>query len=231
MGRIERPFINGWIIALLLAPLFPVAVVLAIVRFVKHRNYTPLRIMDWKLCGNIFLTFFSMLTLSFLLTLPEEGSSMVPAYIVFVVLFLLPALYFYYRARRLNKAMTERFGQYSSMIYNERIRSIAQMADRLHVRLDVAANELLYMEMTRRIPDMYVDSYNYSIEFIDDEEPETHISIAVGAGVTVGGAAYAARQPEAGPKTVECPSCGAKTLLQPGESKECEYCLSFIQYS
>jgi len=241
VGINDKPFIHGGVIALLLFIFFPIGITLFLIRAFKHRNLTHMKVLDLRFCGHALLTFFLLLSVGFLANIAAGTSGAVGIYIFCIILILLPSLYCYRRAKKLSRAMSARFGLYHSMIYTEKITSIDHMADRAKVRTEIALNELYRMAAMRQLPNAYIDNITYQVVLREnDVRPAapsqitiaTEILAAASAGIAAA-VAQAPLQPEpaaATPKTVECRSCGATALLKPGESKECEYCMSIVQY-
>jgi hypothetical protein len=232
----DKPFISGWIIVFGFFLFMPIGIILAIVRSLNHKNQPHLKSMDGAFYGKFLLTLFVVLAILILIQGQQTDS---PAAITvalsgFAVIFLLPAVIFLGRSRFIQRGMAFRYENYKEMIYRQELTGFDELAAKVGTKEIVVSNELQRMKLLGMLPDVFIDTaagqalYQGSDE--EDWEEEWDES-------PVEDQAAAARDDQAsggassGTKLAECASCGAKTLLRSGESKECEYCGSVITYA
>lgn len=134
------------------------------------------------------------------------------------------------------KQLNERYARYRQIIVEQGITSIEQIADMTKQRALVVKNDLLRMIYLGMLKDVYVDENTMQIFF---QYPRgwasSNDSITVNINMDMSQMQAAAGVPVAEakvkmPLTVECPGCGSKTVLQPGETKSCGYCDSPLTY-
>jgi len=209
-----RPFYPGWVIFLVLFVFFPAGFVLIFLRASKHRNYPHLRLLDYKICANTLLVLFILMTVSYINSLATDGSPILEVYLVCIAFLLLPSIFMYVKANRSNKAMLLRYDQYRSMIYEQRLTSMEQIAANAGLQPIVVGHELERMAYLGLLPNVHIDPITHTIVLISDRaNPPTDA---------------ADRSP---PRTLNCPTCGARTVLRSGESKECDYCHTIVSYA
>ncbi|WP_391574397.1 hypothetical protein [Cohnella sp.] len=214
MAANGRPFYPGWVIFLVLFVFFPAGFVLIFLRASKHRNYPHLRLLDYKICANTLLVLFILMTVSYINSLATDGSPILEVYLVCIAFLLLPSIFMYVKANRSNKAMLLRYDQYRSMIYEQRLTSMAQIAANVGMQPIVVGHELERMSYLGLLPNVHIDPITHTIVLISDRaNPPTDA---------------ADRSP---PRTLNCSTCGARTVLRPGESKECDYCHTIVSYA
>ncbi|MFC4597108.1 hypothetical protein [Cohnella hongkongensis] len=203
-----RPFYPGWIIFLVLFVFFPVGIVLIFIRIHKHRDYTHLKLLDYKICANTLITLFLLSTVSYIYSMGSGESPIFSVYLIATSLSLLPGILLYARANGIKKAMRLRFEHYRSMIYEQGLTSIVQIASNAGMKPVIAGNELERMAYLRLLPNVHIDRASDTVLPISERTEN-------------------AAEPSP-PRTVNCPSCGARTVVRPGESKECSYCHTLV---
>jgi len=209
-----RPFYPGWVIFLVLFVFFPAGFVLIFLRAYKHKDYPHLRLLDYKICANTLLVIFCLMTASYIISLATDGNPILAVYLACIAFLLLPGIILYVRAHSSKKAMLRRYDQYRSMIYEQRLTSMAEIGANVGIQPIVVSHELERMAFLGLLPNVHIDPITHTIVLISDRaNPPTDA---------------ADRSP---PRTVNCSNCGARTVLRPRESKECDYCHTIVNYA
>ncbi|MGG1519086.1 hypothetical protein ABE504_26985 [Paenibacillus oryzisoli] len=241
MATDNKPSIHGGIIIATLIFFFPVSIVLMIIRSVKHRNLTHLRIMDKQFYGGLLLSLF----LFMFLIMFVQSTSNYDRFISLIatgLIFLLPSLLNFRRASILKKELENRMEQYHFMIYEQEVSLISYMAEVVKQNVETVTNELTRMAALGRLPDAYVHLPTGQVILTNRQKPTASFSATnnltvnlaadlLGLAATLETAQEQPKEPPPPPKTIECFGCGSKTQLQHGEQKECAYCGSLLHYT
>lgn len=244
MGPETRPYAHGSVIVIAMIVFFPLALFLIFSRHTKHSGYTHLRILDYSLYGKLCLV-ISTAPLIGHFAQEVEGARV----LFFVgVAFLAAGLLFLAKSRQLNRQMLARFEEYETLIYQQNVTSIVDIANRVGAKIDTVVNELHRMSYLGLLPDVTVDgtsfqvwrnpdstlnqetyeSSSFSFHIYSDDDSDVDLDDQIEAILAAG---LAREERELLPKTVECAGCGAKAQLKPRENKVCEYCQSTLQYA
>ncbi|WP_144028842.1 hypothetical protein [Paenibacillus tyrfis] len=112
--------------------------------------------------------------------------------------------------------------------------SIQGISERIFQRPIIVANDLQRMIYLGMLPNATVDMNTMRIIFDQrtSANPTIHLNVAVDGPKPEWSDPQSSftKAEKLQPKTVECPGCGSSTLLQPGESKACQYCDSPLTY-
>ena len=209
-----RPFYPGWIIFLVLFAFFPAGIVLIFLRINKHKVYTHLKLLDYKICANTLIVFFLLASVSYFYSLGSGGNPIFAVYIIVTLLSLLPGILLRARANGIEKAMRLRFEHYRSMIYEQGLTSIFQIAANVGMNPIIVGNELERMAYLGLLPNVHIDRASNTVLTISERSRGTENPA----------------EPSP-PRTVNCSNCGARTIVRPGESKECSYCHTLVNYA
>ncbi|MBN2221361.1 MAG: hypothetical protein JW708_04080 [Vallitaleaceae bacterium] len=221
----KLPWYTSWIVILLANFLFPLSLILLILRGVKDRelNYTAGRTLrgigTWICISGVLLT---------LLVYSEEPE--IESVIVLLVLFFVPGLLF----RSIGKKSIQkglRFKQYNELIYTKGIRSIHQLASVFHLTPIVVEKELNQMRSRGFLPGARLDQAMLilpgdMVQGVTMTQPVNPIAAPVNPQPTL--ATPIIPKP---PKSFQCSGCGNSVVLEEGQVVECEYCGNKITYS
>ena len=226
----DKPAISGGWIVFALIIFFPIVFLLLLIRWLKHRDLSYHKILDLKMARNAF-GFICLIMLLMLFNPDLEGVQILVLLPTFLVLLLVPSIALHKLSKRRMKQLQARYDEYRHLIFVQDIPSIYSISERMGIRSTIVKNDLLRMIYLGLIRDAFVDNYAMQLVF----------NYPLGVDIILTGAALEGngrREPEAEkpekskpvPRTVECPGCGSNSVLQPGESKSCEYCDSALTY-
>lgn len=223
----KLPWYTSWIVILLANFLFPLSLVLLILRGVKDRelNYTSgrtIRGVGTLIClSGIFLG---------LVYYSEEPQ--IDVAIVVALFFLIPGLLI----RSIGiKSMQKgiRFKQYHELIYVKGYRSIHQIAGIFHLTPPIALKEITQMKNRGFLQGARIDQYmielpqdrmtpnmsvNMTAPIVQGVVPQVVVNAVPAEVVKVA-------------KSIQCSGCGNHVVLHEGQVVECEYCGNKITYS
>lgn len=230
-----KPFISDLALVIWIFVFFPITFILLFLRFLVHHNYSHLRSKDYNFLAVFFFVLFSLISFTFIVNLIVSDSSYygqyTKTYLIFSVTLLGPSILFKIRASYINKEIENRQNRYSSLIYEQRITSISQIAEIVKKRRPLVVQELLWMSHIRRLSNVTVDP--------SSDQVLLHTPTSNDAGnaeQAPNPIPYQENNDRSAstpilPKIITCYGCGAKTQLQPRESKPCEYCRAMLHYS
>ncbi|WP_270166666.1 hypothetical protein [Paenibacillus sp. SYP-B4298] len=218
-------------IILLLFFLWPVAIILCIARYLLNHKRNYLQIQDLRLGTAISAA-------AAVLYMLIANVALVGTIILLIVVVGTGGLLFW-RTKVEEKALIGRSKVYAEMFEQETYPSLAAMGNRVQMSPEAVMNELYYMFQRQLLPVGEVDSSRMVAYLYDNSEMEQTAASSDRArqdaprvqgtseaqGAANGGGAARA------PRHQECPGCGAKRLLHPGDVKECEYCGMELSYS
>lgn len=214
--------------------LYPVGLIMALIRVLATHVHHSRKGRNHRLIGWMWVyTFMLFEGFSFLVTDFEDTLQVQEFWEmtwVFGAAFILPAMAFFFFARRADRHFTELLRQYYHLVMNRRIREIDHIAVEVkqnpyHVIRDLdfmiaehmlpfgrIENDILVLEpagfhdANEEYEEMY-EQGNYEEEDEGDDKSEAS---------------------ERGFRTMECPSCGARMVVYVNEEKECDYCGNVI---
>lgn len=218
-------------IILLLFFLWPIAIILCVARYLLNHKRNYLQIQDLRLGALI-----SAAAAALYLIIAQAVSV---GNIILLIVVLGTGGLLFWRARVEEAALIGRSKIYATMLEQEAQPSLAAMANRVKSTPEAVMNELHYMFQRQLLPIAHVDSRRMVVSLSDhsaagataaDSLPGGQILSEVAAALEAMGTAVGSSAPLA-PRTQECPGCGAKRLMQPGEVAACDYCGMGLSYS
>ncbi|TBL80587.1 hypothetical protein [Paenibacillus thalictri] len=237
----DKPAISGKLIAWFWFLFFPVAVLLTLIRVIKHVNLSYHRILDYKLISKTCLLLFLFFTLAYMYkraSVLGDGDGRDFYYGCVAVLgipgFLLGIISWVKTIQ-----LEARYKKYYDLIYYQEVTSVQDIAKAVNKRESIVRNDLLRMIELRMIEDMSFDADFRHLAPSHWGIHESDGSFTINFELTGAGLedldfdeapARMSKKVKRAPKTVECSGCGAKSVLQRGEKKNCDYCDSVLTY-
>ncbi|WP_151736489.1 hypothetical protein [Paenibacillus tengchongensis] len=213
---------------ILFAYLFaPLGLILALVRFfgTHYKNYR--KAVNHSLLYHVFVGGFVELTVAFGAQLMDGELDASRGDLLFMlgflaVIFLLPASLFARYAAQARYNFARLAKQYIALITEDGIRYTGNLAERTGQSERDVRRDLLYLG-------------KYGLLGSGTQTDEGPESAAAAAGEEAGGgqrysASEAQPSPKPLPKSIRCPGCGARNLVQPVQTKSCDYCGTAIPY-
>ncbi|GGD90116.1 hypothetical protein [Paenibacillus nasutitermitis] len=230
----EKASIHGAFILVLAFFFFPVAYLLVLVRFMRHRHKSYMRARDYKVAGFAILLSTPMVT-ALIATAPDSepdanGGGPLPFFFLMFVAILLLIL------SRASRLKIERiFEKYKQLIIVQRVTGIDQIAQAVGVHTEKVLNDLQYMVRAGLLPFAYIDRANRQVTMQRVQEPWDNPPIPPTPQngqwgdqpfpPVPGGQQGAPSNPAPrSPVSVNCTGCGAASTILPGENKYCEFC-------
>lgn len=217
----DGPVINTGYMYVSLFFLWPIFPFLMLYRMSKHRNYTHKKISDCRLKGTFPLFFylvyvFAMLSSEFSLT----------GLVAFSVIFLLPSLYQFHKAKRIKRKLLKRLEQYQNYLMENKVTLIERLGKLTGEFPEIVKNELrhwIYAGVLKNVDvrDNRVVNLVYDhFTFDNVNEPQHHHSPPKAV----------LAPPSSQSKMVQCHGCGASMTIMEWETKRCEYCDNIISW-
>ncbi|KEQ25161.1 hypothetical protein [Paenibacillus tyrfis] len=254
----DRPAIKGGWILLAFLLFFPAGLILVAIRLWKHRELSYQKVLDLKNAGATLFTLFglSVFPLYFTLSFAVQEKKMGGLYLscIAVILFLLlPGLFMLWKSGQKRKQLFALYDHYRHIVATEGITSIQTIVEMTKQRPAVVANDLRRLIYLGAFQDAFVDMHSMTIVMKRTAEPPERdfsskraaamkeledlakdvdlkdmFDLLINGHIETTSSSKTVEKLQ--PKTVECPGCGSSTLLQPGESKACQYCDSPLTY-
>lgn len=197
----------------------------------KGRNH---RLIGWLLVYT-FILIMGLFILAFDFNNPEDVQLFWDSAWIYGIMLLIPAIVFFILGRRADSKFSLLLHQYYHLVMNRRIREMDHIAVETKQSPSHVIRDLDFMITERMLPfgriqnailelepEEYHEAYDsdYEQEYVDeygDEEYEDN--------------EYEYDESEdrgRGPRSMECPSCGARIIVHANDEKECDYCGNVI---
>lgn len=229
MFKNDRPLIQNASIIATFFLFFPACIVLIIVRFVKHRDYSYQKIGDLKFYAKFMLFLFSLLSLSYFIQLSAGVDVVHAVFIVCCIVLFLPAIYMLWKSSYNLKQLNKRYDYYRHITISQGETSIGVIAKITKLSILMVKNDLLRMIYYGHLQNCFIDEVSNHIVFPDRANSRRSVRKEVAAAAE-GNKREQVKTEQLYPKKVECTGCGSSSTLQPGESVFCTYCGASMVY-
>lgn len=227
----DKPAINGvWIIvSFMLLFLFPVGIILLVIRIIQHLNLSFKKIADLKIGAYSLLAMYGVIIFISQIGEITDRKQNILGVMLFSVVLLIPALYLLWLAKQKNKQLDDRYDSYYDIIIEQKITSIDQIAQITGKREKMIKNDLQRMIYLGLLDNGFIDEISNCIVFYEssDEEEDTYEEYE-DEDETDDEAEVV--QVQLFPKKVECAGCGSSSTLKPRETIFCTYCGASLVY-
>ncbi|MGG4036317.1 hypothetical protein ABEV74_21850 [Paenibacillus cisolokensis] len=136
------------LVILLTTILFPIGLLLLIIRFVMNAKYRHLRAGDYRVTGYCFLVWLVFISI-LMISDPSEGAG--EAITVFLFVLGVPALIFLWVGRNKKKEMERLYDEYNKLIELQSELNVNHLSTMTGLSVDDVAQDLRYMLMTGRL--------------------------------------------------------------------------------
>ncbi|QGQ93750.1 hypothetical protein EHS13_01920 [Paenibacillus psychroresistens] len=225
----DKPAINGWwiIVSFLLLILFPVGLVLLLIRIIQHRNLSFKKIADLKVSAYALLAMYGVIIFFSQVGEIIDRKQNILGVASFSAALLIPAGFLFWLSKKRTKQLNDRYDSYYDIIIERKIKSIDQIAQMAGKREQMVKNDLQRMIYLGLLNNGFIDEISNSIVFYEssDEEEETYVEYE---DETEDEAEVV--QDKLFPKKVECAGCGSSSTLKPRETIFCTYCGASLVY-
>ncbi|MGG4107731.1 hypothetical protein AAXB25_27970 [Paenibacillus lautus] len=217
--------------------LYPVGLLMTLFRVLtthvhhsrKGRNH---RLIGW-LWVYTYILIMGLFILAFDLNNPEDVQLFWDSAWLYGVILLIPAIAFFILGSRADRKFSLLLHQYYHLVINRRIKEIDHIAVETKQSPSHVIRDLDFMITEHMLPfgriqngilelepeeyhEAYDDDYNeeYVDEYGDEEYEDDEYDESEDRG--------------RGPRSMECPSCGARIIVYANDEKECDYCGNVI---
>ncbi|MFC5406658.1 hypothetical protein [Cohnella soli] len=219
MSVADKPKIPSAIIIITVIFFFPIGFLLLILRFLLHSNVNHHRAKDYRLVGHSLLVLTLLLILLLVVTNYDKTSmsSLSTSVIVTAIIFGIPITAFYILGGSRASKMRTLYGRYRHLVTEQRIDSIARIAELTGESERNVRQDLSYLIAIGDLPaSMYEGSAYLTIlrpspPFQDDRFAREQVAAAQ----------EAATAPD---QAITCEGCGATSRIVPGVRRQCQYC-------
>lgn len=229
-------------IIVLAAIFFPLALVLAAIRVLATHRHNSCKGRNNRLFGWVLVFTFGIIELLMIIATIDDNDvdGFYSASIVWGIFILIPAIIMFAIAKKEDKKFSNLLQKYSDAIMRRKLFHIGQIAQEARVTTAHAARDITFMFEERLLPYGKLDNGTVSIPSLlkKSESPSQGEFVSrSGQRVQYTLDNYAAEsmsferteaQVDRAPKSVECPGCGARTVVTQLQKKECEYCGTVI---
>ncbi|MWV44313.1 hypothetical protein GRF59_11795 [Paenibacillus sp. HJL G12] len=212
--------------------LYPVGVIMALIRVLSTHFHHSCRGRNHKLLGWVFVCTYLLLMGLFYITYdefgPAEAQQMWDLALIFGVLLIVPAIVFAFLASRADHKFNILLRQYYELVMERGITEIDHLAVAVKQSPYHVMRDLDFMITTHRLPFGRIEQGVLEIEpegFHEGPREEPHDPPP---SPEVRHEPAAGPRPPQGPRSMECPGCGARIVVNANERKECEYCGNVI---
>jgi hypothetical protein len=232
---------------IVLAYLFaPLGFLLTMIRFATTHYKNERKSINFKLLYHVCMGAFMELALLFALMTYKGDFKWFILLIILVVLyviFVLPARSFSWQATLVHGRFEFLCKSYLKLITIDNVRHIGNIADKVKESEADVRRDLRYLiDWGLLAPDIVY--YEGRVKLLDKQpshlgEPDRAHSLRTSQSRQLSGQQTSgwqsslktsAKSPPQLPKSIGCPSCGAKNRVLPGQDKTCEYCRTTIPY-
>lgn len=214
--------------------LYPVGLLMTLFRVLtthvhhsrKGRNH---RLIGW-LWVYTYILIMGLFILAFDLNNPEDVQLFWDSALLYGIILLIPAIVFFILGSRADSKFSLLLHQYYHLVINRRIREIDHIAVETKQSPSHVIRDLDFMITEHMLPfgriqngilelepeeyhEAYDDDYNVD-EYGDEEYEDDEYDESEDRG--------------RGPRSMECPSCGARIIVYANDEKECDYCGNVI---
>lgn len=224
----DSPAVNTVFMYISIFFLMPIFMLLMLYRMSQHRNYTHKKISDCRLKGTFAMFFYLVYVIGML---SSEFSA--TGLVAFSILFLLPSLYQFHKAKRIKRKLHKRLEQYQNYFMENQVTTIERLGKLTGERPEIVKNELLHWIYIGVLENIDVQANRVFIygSYQEPQVSQRHVHIEVNH--TAPHRPHPSREavappPPPKPKTVQCHGCGASTTIMEGETKKCEYCENIL---
>ncbi|MNH90792.1 hypothetical protein D3C73_433370 [compost metagenome] len=235
MKHQDKPVIpTGAVIASMV--LFPLGLLLLIVRLIAHWKSPLRRIRDVKLGAGIAAFFFIFMTIIILFNSKQEDG-VVMGVTITIIVFVLPPLLIFNVYRNKEQDIINEYEAYRKHILEQRLSTVDQIAATMGKSPRKVAIDIKDMIRQLLLPGVVLDPHSQAISLTYDADqqqvplmdPQEIVELPVQSEPA--GEAIPVRSHGKPTKTVECQGCGNRVQLSEDETKYCEYCGSGLQYA
>ncbi|MEJ9220230.1 hypothetical protein P4H46_18850 [Paenibacillus glucanolyticus] len=231
-----------YFIIVLAAIFFPLAIVLAAIRVLVTQRHNSCKGRNNRLFGWVLVLTFGVMEFLIMIGTMDDNDvdGLISSTIVLGIVILIPAIIMFVIANREDKKFSSLLQVYSNAIIRKRLVHIGQIAQDARVTPAHAARDITFMFEERMLPYGKIDNGMVSIpsllnksesptqgEFVSRSGQRVQYTLGNDAAESVN---FERTETQVGsvPKSVECPGCGARTVVTQLEKKECEYCGTMI---
>ncbi|MFD2118079.1 hypothetical protein ACFSTH_01660 [Paenibacillus yanchengensis] len=228
MNTLRKPIFHAGLILFLMIVFFPAGLILLIIRFIGHKDYSYLRSKDYAIFRNLFLilaAFFVLLKFA-----PSSDNTDTTAFTPVFIFCLIIAGFFQIKSRKKIDQIFVRSEHYKTLLYVNRLDSLHAIASVMNLRPEFIKNDFYYLMACGQLQNLHIVEQTGRIVLTDqrevippqqqEQEPKQQVATSPPAS-----------KKKVSPKSFSCPNCGASTVLYKEEYKECEYCATFLTYS
>ncbi|KOR88219.1 hypothetical protein [Paenibacillus solani] len=214
---------------------FPLAIVLAAIRVLVTHRHNSCKGRNNRLFGWVLIITYGVIEFLMIIATIEDGDveGLYSASFVFGIIILIPAIIMLLIARKEDKKFSGLLQFYINAITQKGLLRIDYIAQEARLTEEHAIRDITFMFEKRILPNGRIEDGMVIIpsmsrrtespnqgEFVSRRGQQVQYSL--GTESTLRDLADSA------PKSVECPGCGARTVVAQVEGKECEYCGTVI---
>lgn len=209
--------------------LYPVGLLMLLIRVLathvhhsrKGRNH---RLIGW-LWVYTYVLLEGLLVISIDFNVPEDAQLFWESVWLYGIILLTPAIFCFIMGSRADRKFSQLLRQYFYLVIDRGISEIDHIAVETKQSPNHVIRDLDFMITEQMLPfgriqngilelepDGFHEAYNDEDEYDDEEYYEYDIS----------------KDQERGPISMECPSCGARIIVNANDAKECDYCGNVI---
>lgn len=220
---------------------FPLAIVLAAVRVLVTHRHNRCKGRNNRLFGWVLAITYGIIELLMILATIDDKDieSLYSATVVWGVIILVPAMIMLVIANKEDKKFGSLLQFYSNAILHRGLVQVEHIAREARQSPAHVIRDITFMFEERMLPNGKLDngvvlipslhrkSEPFRGEFVSRSVQRVQYSMG---DTTAGPAPISRTEPasDPAPKSVECPGCGARTVVTHVEGKECEYCGTVI---
>ncbi|WP_339271599.1 hypothetical protein NYE54_08775 [Paenibacillus sp. FSL K6-1330] len=221
---------------------FPLAIVLTAVRVLVTHRHNHCKGRNNRLFGWVLVITYGIFELLMILATIDDKDvdGLYSASIVWGVIILVPAIIMLLIAKKEDKKFNSLLQFYSNAIMKRGLVEIEHIAREARQTPAHAVRDITFMFERRMLPNGKLDNGVVIIpslqrrtqspfqgEFVSHNGQRMQYSLGEAAAEPAPLTRNEAT-PDPGPKSVECPGCGARSVVTHLEKKECEYCGTVI---
>lgn len=216
--------------------LYPVGLLMTLIRVLTTHIHHSHRGRNHRLIGWLwvytYVLFEGVLYLAYDFNIPEDVKAFSESIWLFGIILIIPAIFCFIMGSRADRKFSRLLNQYYYLVMNRRIREIDHIAVETKQSPNHVYRDLDFMITEHMLPfgriqngilelepegfheanddeDYYYDEYKDEYDDKDYEYEESE-------------------DRSRGPISMECPSCGARIIVNAKDQKECDYCGNVI---
>lgn len=213
---------------------FPLAIVLAAIRVLVTHRHNSCKGRNNRLFGWVLIITYGVIEFIMIIATIEDGDveGLYSASFVFGIIILIPAIIMLLIARKEDKKFSDLLQFYSNAIMQKGLLRVDYIAQEARLTEEHVIRDITFMFEKRILPNGRIEDGMVIIPSLIRKTGSPTEGEFVSRGQRVQYSLvteYTLQdQADSAPKSVECPGCGARTVVSQTEGKECEYCGTVI---